>query len=204
MDDKIQWKVQRPYYIWVFGQSDDLAKLREDVPEEKFNGSGVQKILTFVSGDQKINYGVVKSGTMSKKSSKTQIVDLEANRNGEVSFSVNADFKSLLLDEMYLLDVKNYEFSGYDLSIKANTNSNIYTHTLTFKTEKKNRKNGDLLVRLKMQRPNWDNVNDSDGSKCVEGKTYGIKYQIDGIYQAFANTTKTDTYTEIKINVIFK
>ena len=204
VDDRIQWKGQRPYYIWVFGQSDDLAKLREDVPEEKFNGSGVQKMLTFVSGDQKINYSVVKSGTMSKKSSKTEIVGLEANRKGDVSFSVNASFRNLLLDDKYLLDVENYEVSDYVLLVKTNVNSDIYTHTLTFKTDKKSRKNGDLLVRLKMQKPNWDDVNDSDGSKCVEGKTYGVKYQIDGIYQAFDKKTKTNSYTEIKINVKFK
>ena len=204
IDSKIPYKGLRPYYIWVFGQTNDLAKLREGVPEDKFNGNGVQRMLTFVSGDQEIDYAVVKSGMMSKKSSKTNVVGLEASRNGDVKFSVNVGFRNLLLGDDYLLDVDNYEVSDYDLLVKTNVNSDIYTHTLTFKTDKKSRKNGDLLVRLKMQKPNWDDVNDSDGSKCVEGKTYGVKYQIDGMYQAFANTTKTNSYTEIKINVKFK
>lgn len=204
VDSKIPYNGLRPYYIWVFGQTNDLAKLREGVPEDKFNGNGVKRMLTFVSGDQKIDYAVVKSGMMSKKSSKTNVVGLEASRNGDVKFSVNVGFRNLLLGDDYLLDVENYEVSDYDLLVKTNVNSNIYTHTLTFKTDKKSRKNGDLLVRLKMQKPNWDDVNDNDGSKCVEGKTYGVKYQIDGMYQAFANTTKTNSYTEIKINVKFK
>lgn len=204
VDSKIPYNGQRPYYIWVFGPANDLAELRVSVPEAKFNGKGVQRMLTFVSGDQNINYAVVKSGRMSKKSSKTSIIGLEADRKGDVVFSVNTNFKSLLLDDNYLLDVRNYEVSNFDLFIKPNSNCEQYTHTLTFKTDKKNRKNGELLLRLKMQKPNWNDANDDDGSGCVEGKTYGIKYQIDGVYQAFANTTKKDAYTEIKINVNYK
>lgn len=204
VDDKIVFNGQRPYYIWVFGQSNDLVKLREVVPETKFYGEGVQRMLTFVSGDQTINYSVVKSGRMSKKSTRTSIVGLEVDRKGGVAFSVNADFKSLLLDDNYIMDNCNYEVSNYDLYIKKNDKNEKYTHTLTFKTDKKNRKNGELLVRLKMMKPDWNAANDDDGSKCVDGKTYGIKYQIEGIYQAFANTTKQGSYAEIKLNVKFK
>ncbi|MBR0175861.1 MAG: hypothetical protein IJQ11_00325 [Bacteroidales bacterium] len=204
VDDRIPWKGLRPYYIWVFGQANNLAKLREEVPEEKFNGSGVQRMLTFVPGDQRVNYGVVKSGMMSKKSTKTDIIGLEPNRKGDVSFSVNVDFRNLLLDADYLLDSDNYEVPNYSLQVKPNVNNENYTHVLTFKTDKMSRKNGELLIRLKMQKPNWEDVNDNEGSRCVEGKTYGVKYQVDGVYQAFANTTKTNCYTDIKINVKFK
>jgi hypothetical protein len=61
-------------------------------------------------------------------------------------------------------------------------------------------RNGELLVKLKARIPEWvEEVNDNNGITAVPGKTYGIKYQINGIYKAF--TYKTAYYTEIKINI---
>ena len=42
-------------------------------------------------------------------------------------------------------------------------------------------------------------MNDDNGSTAVPGKTYGIKYQLGGIYEAF--TFENNYYTEIKINI---
>jgi hypothetical protein len=44
-----------------------------------------------------------------------------------------------------------------------------------------------------------EEINDSTGIVPVKGKTYGIKYQIHGIYEAF--TLSNDYYTEIKIKI---
>ena len=44
-----------------------------------------------------------------------------------------------------------------------------------------------------------EDINDDDGSDHVEGKTYGIKHQVHGIYEAFTFTD--NSYTEIIINI---
>ncbi|MBO6024646.1 MAG: hypothetical protein J6P83_07330 [Bacteroidales bacterium] len=193
--------VQRPFYIWIFGQASDLAALREAVPENKFNGSGVEKMFSIVAGNQRVDYAVKpKSGNfcVSRNNPKTEINKLKADRDGKVRFSVNADFKDLLLDESYIIDSRNYELQIYDLKVAPKTDSK-YTHTITLATENRKQKNGELSIKLMMTEPNWDDVNDPIGLEAVPGKTYGIKYQISGIYKAFAN--KANYYTELIINI---
>lgn len=193
--------VQRPFYIWVFGQASDLAALREAVPESKFNGGGVEKMFSIVAGNQKVDYAVrAKSGNfrVSRNNPKTEINKLKADRDGKVRFSINADFKDLLLDEAYITNPENYELQIYDIKVVPKTDSK-YTHTLSLTTDNKKQKNGELGIKLMMTEPNWDDVNDSNGLEAVPEKTYGIKYQVSGIYKAFAN--KANYYTEIIINI---
>jgi hypothetical protein len=202
VDSKIPINQQRPYYIWIIGQTKNLASLRGAVPESKFNGKGVAKMFSIVPGNQKIDYCVkANSGDFdrSRDNPKTEIEDLdEDSRTGKVTFAVNADFTSLLLDDNYLTNPKNYVVSNYKLTIKRNDDKLKYTHSLNFTADKV--RNGQLSIKLKTTIPKWvDEINDNDGTTAVPGKTYGIKYQISGIYKAF--TFKTDYYTEIKINI---
>lgn len=193
--------VQRPFYIWVFGQASDLATLREAVPESKFNGSGIKKMFSIVAGNQKVDYAIrAKSGNfrVSKNNPKTEINRLKADRDGKVRFSINANFNDLLLDEAYITNPENYELQIYDIKVTPKTDSK-YTHTLSLTTDNRKQKNGEVNIKLLMTEPDWNDVNDSDGSEAVAGKTYGIKYQVSGIYKAFAN--KADYYTEININI---
>ncbi len=202
VDAKVPINGQRPYYIWIIGQTKNLASLKSAVPESKFNGSGVVKIFSIVPGNQKIDY-CVKGGSgnfdRSRVNPKTEIEDLDKDsRTGIVRFAVDADFTNLLLDDNYLTNPKNYELSNYKLNIKKNDVKSKYTHSLNFTSDKV--RNGELLVKLKARIPEWvEEVNDDNGITAVPGKTYGIKYQINGIYKAF--TYKTAYYTEIKINI---
>lgn len=193
---------QRPFYIWLFGQAEDLSNLCEEVPDGNFRGSGVLKKFSIVAGGRDVDYAVKnQSGKfkLSRKAHKTEIEDLKADRDGKVRFSVNVDFSSLLLDDDYLADVSNYDVHGWDLSVKKNTSTAKYTHTITLTTQKSKQKNGLLSIKLRMAKPDWDDVNDSEGERPIEGKTYGIKQQIDGVYGAFTNKNKY--YTELLINI---
>jgi hypothetical protein len=78
--------------------------------------------------------------------------------------------------------------------------SNIfgYTHQLNFESGSVHK--GLISVKLKTQIPPWvEDINDDDGATPVKGKTYGIKYQIHGVYEAF--TITNNYYTEIKIKI---
>lgn len=200
IDTRIPCQANLPFYIWIFGQSSDLAQLRSMVPENRFEGSGIQKMVSFTSS-QEVDYEVIKSSNMSKKSGRHEVVGLTANKSGDMRFSVNVDLKSLLLDEDYLGNINNYEISDkdYTMNVRAKQEQTKYSHVLSFTINKNKRKNGQLDVKLKMSKPDWSDVNDNEGETYVIGKTYGIKYQIDGVYSAFS--FKNKYYTEIVLDI---
>jgi hypothetical protein len=109
------------------------------------------------------------------------------------------DLSGFLLDDDYLLNLQNYELSDKDLSLsvkKAASNSFGYTHTLDLSSQVI--KKATFSIKLKSRIPQWvEDVNDEDGDVAVREKTYGIKYQVQGIYDAF--TYNNDYYTEIKV-----
>ena len=194
----------RPYYIWLIGKTKNLVDIRKAVPESKFKGGGVKKMFSIVPANTIIDYSIKQnSGSFdkSRNNPKTEIEDLSRDsRYGKVRFAVNADFTDLLLDDNYLTNSGNYNISptNYQLAIKKNDVNAKYTHSLDF-TAKKVR-NGKLSAKLKMAVPKWvEEVNDDDGTTALPGKTYGIKYQVNGIYEAY--TIKSAEYTEIKITI---
>lgn len=206
-DSRTLIKSQRPFYVFVFGHIKHLDKLCNKVPVSKFKGSGVQNVFSIAKGNREVNYAVkLGSGKfdLDKRNPKTTITKLKKNskgKNNTVRFSVNANLSGFLLSENYLSDISNYDLSNKDFSMtisQAVPNSFGYTHQLNF-TSASVRK-GIVSIKLKAQIPQWvEFVNDDVGSEPVEGKTYGIKYQIHGIYEAF--TISKDFYTEIKINI---
>jgi len=206
-DKKIFIDAQRPFYIWLIGPMKQLDELRSKVPDNKFKGSGIQNAFSITCGNREVNYAV-KMGSgrfdLDKKSPKNTIKNLEKDTRGKQNtarFSINANLSGFLLDNDYLKNNSNYEWSSkdFDLAIsEAANNSFGYTHQINLSSESVHK--GIISIKLKTQIPNWvEEVNDDDGSIPLEGKTYGIKYQIGGIYEAF--TFSNDFYTELKINI---
>jgi hypothetical protein len=206
-DSIIQINEQRPFYIWIIGDVDNLNNLYNQIPEARFQGSGVLNSFSITMGNKKTNYAV-KMGSgkfdLDKKSPKNTIKNLKKDTKGKqnsVRFTVSADLSGLLLNESYLRDTSNYHINSkdFDLTISdAVSNHFGYTHQLNFISE--NVHKGFVSIKLIKQIPQWvEEVNDDDGSIPVEGKTYGLKYQIHGIYQAY--TFDKGFYTELKINI---
>ena len=206
-DYKIPINTQRPYYIWVIGDVKHINNLRSKVPDSKFKGGGVKNLFSITNGNKNIDYAVkIGSGkfNLDKKSPKNTIRKLKKDSRGrtnKVRFSVNANLSGFLLDEAYLLDVSNYKpnNNNYELTInKASSNSHGYTHSIDLSSD--NVHKGRVSIKLKSNIPQWvEDINDDDGSDHVEGKTYGIKHQVHGIYEAFTFTD--NSYTEIIINI---
>ncbi len=206
-DTKTYIKSQRPFFIWVIGHVEQIDKLCREVPDSKFKGGGVKNIFSITAGNRMVNYAIkIGSGKfdLNKKSPKTTINNYQIDTKGRLNmarFSVNADLSGFLLDDNYLHNISNYEISNkdFDVSINKTVNNNFgYTHILNFSSKSVHK--GILSIKLIPHIPQWvEDVNDNDGSIPIEGKTYGIKYQIHGIYEAF--TFYNDFYTEIKINI---
>lgn len=198
---------QRPYYIWVIGENKLLNGLVQKVPESKFKGNGVQNVFSITGGPKAVDYAVkMGSGNfdLDKKEPKTTIENLKKESKGKQNtarFSVNANLSGFLLSDNYISDVSNYEMNNkdYSLTISKSVSNNFgYTHQLNFESGSVHK--GLISVKLKTQIPAWvEDINDDDGATPVSGKTYGIKYQIHGIYEAF--TITNNCYTEIKIKI---
>jgi hypothetical protein len=206
-DSKTYIKTQRPFFIWLIGPMDQLDKLQGAVPNSIFKGSGIQNSFSITCGNKEVNYAV-KMGSgkfdLDRKSPKNTIKNLEKDTRGKQNtarFSVNANLSGFLLDNDYLKNDSNYEKNSKDFNLtvsEAANNSFGYTHQLNLSSE--NVHKGVISIKLKTQIPQWvEEVNDDDGSIPLEGKTYGIKYQISGIYEAF--TFSNNFYTELKINI---
>lgn len=205
-DAKTKLKAQRPFYIWIIGDREQLDKLTSVVPTSKMKGSGVLYTFSITQGNRKVDYAVKRGSgefDLDRKSRNNTIKNLEKDtreRNSDARFSVNVNLSGFLLDDSYLSNRQNYNSSdNYELSIsKANSNKFGYTHQLNYSSQRV--KKGVVTTSLLSKVPNWvEQSNDDEGSEPIEGKTYGIKHQLLGVYDAF--TFKDDFYTEIKINI---
>jgi hypothetical protein len=204
VDAKSKINENRPFYIWVIGDVKQLCDLRKKIADDKLKKYSAEQhlnVFTVMNGMQMVKYAINPSLGRFKKSrvdNKT-IEDLEKdNRSGKVKFGINVDFSNLLLDESYLLNPENYEnSSNYDLEIKPSATKG-YTHTLIFTADRIYAV--PVTVKLKTDIPAWINeTNDDEGVKAIPNKTYGIKYQLEGVFDAFTISNKY--YTEIKITI---
>ena len=198
---------QRPFFIWVIGDVKQLDKLCREVPDSKFKGGGVKNSFSITVGNREVNYAVkINSGKfdLDKKSPKNTIIDWAKDSKGTQNvarFSINADLTGFLLDDNYLQDTCNYEVNNKDFKIsvtRAVSNNFGYTHSLNLSSDRVHK--GTISIKLKTKSPQWvEAVNDTLGTMPIVGKTFGIKYQIQGVYEAFSR--RNDFYTEIKLNI---
>lgn len=164
-----------------------------------------QNSFSIITGNRTVNYAVkMGSGNfnLDKSNPKRGITNLRRdNRTGNVTFSVNADLSGFFLSDDYLLNPDNYTLNkiGYQFNVrKAGIGPHGYTHTFKFTADKVHK--GNVILRLKSQIPQWvEYSNDEIGITAIEGKTFGIKHQIHGVYEAF--TFENNIYTEISINI---
>lgn len=202
-DSKTKIDEKRPFYIWIMGHKDYLMKMRK--LEKGFKGGGIQNIFLASTGNVEIPYAL-KMGSgkfdLDRKDPKTTLKRGRIEHNGRFSFAVDIDCSHLLLDDSYIVDNTHYEMSNKDFDLEiSKAKSSKYTHTLQFSSDRVI--SCQLLVDLKMQIPTWaEEYNDDNGvgiSSSTMDKTFGIKYLIGGVYDAFS--FKTDSYATIKLNI---
>jgi len=193
----------RPYFIWVIGNLRHINQLIASIPDR--TEKRVENFFTIIKGNRKVDYAIKRgSGNfkLDRSNPKTEITKLKKDRRtGKVKFAIDANLSRFLLSDDYLLDPNNYTLnnSNYKFSIKnAVSNPHGYTHTFEFNAD--NVHKGIVIIMLKSQIPQWvEEVNDEIGLTAIEGKTFGIKHQIHGVYEAF--TFNNNIYTDISINI---
>lgn len=206
-DTKIPFKGLRPYYIWVVGSAENIAELLNKVPNSKFNNEP-EEIFMISEVSHQPKYIVDDNfGNHKKNRNNNYVVEgLTKDKSGKVRFAVKVDFSGVLVDESYLSNPDNYFYNlnNYSLEIQKLDKNPKYTHKLKFTSKDARPHPGVMSIKLKMEEPKWaESSNDNYGETPLDGKTYGLKYQLDGLYEAFTKNMKDNQkyYNDIKITI---
>ena len=208
-DATSKYSGERPFYIWLIGSKRNLAAIQSKVKDNEFKHDGVQDKFVIYRTNEHLNYAIKKTKgvELDKHNTKTTISKIDKNRSGVFDFAINVDFKNSLLEESYIMDSLNYATDSdtsitLEVSPASKADSQKYTHTLKFTSAQ--RPKGHYMFGIKMAVPEWVEVyNDDAGDKLDEStkdKTFGIKYLINGVYDAFIRNT-VPTFADFEITI---
>lgn len=204
----------RPFYMMIIGDSYNLKTLSDEVSKDKIKGSGVLNSYSLSKATLNVDYGIkamprIGSYIPDPKSPLSSIKKVKLdNKNPKTKFmmSIGVNYSKILLDDCYLTDPSNYEISNKSFSIAIDkvNNDPKYTHIikLSLKPGLPSVNKGPLTIQLLKRPSSWSeaatNTDDVGIDNITTDRTYGFKYLVDGIYDAY-NSDKI--YTKFNINI---
>ena len=137
------------------------------------------------------------------------------------SFTVALDMKKIDVEEDYLLDTRNYVLTEDNFKVvrveeidKNSINANDWqrikdgnpTHYIVLEAKDMHWTNVELGIALKKQEPGWiedcNILDDTVASKLEGGKSFGLKFWIHGISEAYEEIYPEDkNYYQVRINI---
>ena len=191
---------RRPFFIMLSGESGLLRQLSDNVPIEHIKGSGVLNVFSIENVKGQVPYEVLVMPRIGEfrpdpNSPKTGIINARTDRKNPKSkfmLAVGVDYSGLILPDDYLTDDLNYEVSNssYALEIVKQAERN-HTHILKLWLNPQLRQlpRGQISVILKKEQVEWvekyTSADDVGIENITEDKTYGLKYLVSGIYEAY-------------------
>lgn len=217
-DEKTTINANRPYYIWLMGNRSNLKKVMNEVGVDKIKGSGVQNIYMASKPIKSLSYGILPQQSIGNfkpdpANTKTSVLKAKPVRTGgNTSFqlSIGVDFSELLLPDEYLTNPENFSVSNmaYELEIVKNKNiQSSYTHILKLNLTEPIINKGIVKITLNNSKPTWveeytDEVGLDINAEGAMEKTYGLKYLIGGVYDAYAsNKEQENNHGVITVNI---
>ena len=198
---------QRPYFIWIIGKREHIAAFKQKIPTNRIEGQ-LQNSYTIFKSDSNVSYAVQlnpKIGSFNRINPTTINRTRRDNNSGKFMFSVGVDFSSLLVDETYLTNPKNFKLSNPNYSIEIiKRRMGNHTHLVRVTTTANIISPTRLMIQLKNNIPDWiDEFSDETctniNSNGMMQKTFGLKQIVHGIYAAY--NYKDDILSEITINI---
>ncbi len=176
--------VKRPYYIWIFGNKNYLAKFNSDVPLSLLSDYDLGGIVSF-SNQSDIPFDILNKALTGRVITSTQ---------GDYQITILADFRTTLQPDGTIMDKANYEFNNSNLNVGGiypiSTKNSNYTHFINFTIPKGTQIAQECLTFLTPKLPVWvSETNDDMGVNITDNlsKTTGIKYLIQGVADAYKN-----------------
>lgn len=174
-----------PAYVWAFGSTGQIKKFlklpikvnRECLVLEPFQN--IQPKL------------IVSHARMLDKNDKNTIIVSEwkkDRRSKGYKLKLELDLNTLAIDEITLSDIKNYSITqGYNIDAISHKDD-IYL----FEISTNHPSPGDVTINLVNNLPQWvfDSNFEDENQVPDSGKTLGIKYLIEGVFDAYNYSNK--------------
>ncbi|RTY67060.1 hypothetical protein [Flavobacterium sp. LB2P53] len=146
-------------------------------------------------------------------------VDINSRNSSSFIFSVALDLSKVPIEDSYIFDKSNYSIREGDFKIKGifkfdkkqlgSSSINMLskakaapTHYIVFESTKPNLTN--LTFTINKQIPQWvytTSTNDDSNILKSPNSTFGIKYLIEGISEAYETESDNNNYLELTINI---
>ncbi len=203
---------ERPYYIWIFGNSDVLKKYFPDNYLNSLNGyEDMARFFIYPKGND--NYrpnSHKKIGTYYPSRGNVYTLErVKPNSSSVFQISIAVDFSQLPLNDNYLSDKSNYSCSnGFDVvSIDKPTDISVLgfskqTHLIVVK--KTGNPIGTLTVSLKNKGYAWittTNINDDCNIRGNSNQTFGFEVLNKAIIEAYNNFNPANEICKFTINL---
>ncbi|MDR1810919.1 MAG: hypothetical protein LBR34_11080 [Prevotella sp.] len=220
---------KRPYYICIVASKDVIDDFNSKIPLERGKIEGFDNKYIMSSGaTDNLYYSILLSsyseGRFKPQRSHTSdyihgIEHIKPGRDGKpFTFGVAVNMKQVAAEEDYLLSPENYILSDNNFIVKeiVKAEKNQIRSSDWVKISKGNPTHvivleatgtalADMTIALKKQTPQWiEQTNIIDDSNILKNldKTFGIKYLIDGIAEAYETLYPDDkNYFELKIKI---
>lgn len=196
----------RPYYIILFGNLQPINYLLQKIKFSNYPGFETSYYLLTPKANKPdskiIRANKIGDFEIEQPATKLTINDAKTgsknSNENQFQFSVASNLDFLKMDEDYISDTYNYEVpSNYSLvNISRNndyTNESLkgFTHVFTLRTSDL-KQNQEVFIKLKSNLPPWvDSSSTNDDSNPLDPmqqkQTFGLKYLIEGISEAYAD-----------------
>lgn len=198
---------ERPYYIVCFGEEPALHNLLQYA--SRAGGKGFRNYLFLTPVKAYPVSPVIRNNNdyydYDAEHQMTITQPRKGGRDHKFRIKISVDYAKLPLSESYLQQPSNYNTGpGYAVeSVKA-SHFNKSTHEIILVATAP--KPGQVSLALKRQLPDWintSNLSDDRGlsADSLAGKTFGIRYLLSGMYNAYAGYLQTSEYFKISISV---
>ncbi len=185
-------KAERPYYVWIFGPKNLLGALNEKVaPKTAFRSGKIKYISSFAQCGQ-MPFTLYLNGKEGDK------IQLHGKKN---EFDILADLSSSLLPDDVLADLNSYSYKESKATIKSvdriKTVSSDYTHTIHVEFGSTSKAIKQVVSLHMNEQPAWaEDMNDDKSGTDVK-KTFGIKYLVYAISDAYSKAIPAQLQFEI-------
>ncbi len=183
--------VKRPYYIWIFGDKNYLAKLNSEVPFSQLVKYDLVGIVAFTN-QSAVPFDIFNNGLTSK---------VVVPSHGDYHITIQADFSITLQPDEMVQDKRNYTFNNSTLTVDGiypiSDYKSKYTHFIKLTIPKGTNVAQECLTFNTPKLPSWvSESNDESGTNIQANidKTTGIKYLIQGVADAYKNEKVCTTF----------
>jgi len=213
-------KCNRPYYIWIIGSQAQIKSFIKSRIIDNIHGGYDHKLLvTPIAKSLTPAYKILYSGKIGsfrlENGANGPVSDAEVSNQprtrGQFAFNVAVDFSGSLQDPQYFSDTNNFEHNqNYRLSAMPVTDTTDlsltgFTHQLRLMTTDLHKET--ISIAVKSRSPGWVDEATSENDTGLaanfseQHKTFGFKYLISGVYNAFDQISGSSTINSLNITI---